>query len=45
MTNAETRMTNEVPTSNDEGADNATVPCFVIGASSFVRHSDFVIRH
>jgi hypothetical protein len=38
MTNDEARMTNEAPMSNDERS-------LVIGTSSFVRHSDFGIRH
>jgi hypothetical protein len=52
MTNDEARMTIEEAMTNDEsrlrpgaaGLQDA-YPSFVIGFSSFLRHSDFVIHH
>jgi len=44
MTNDEARMTNETPMTNDKKAPPSALR-FVIAVSSFIRHSDFVIRH
>jgi hypothetical protein len=44
MTNDEARMTNETTMTNDKKAPRCT-SFFVIVFSSFIRHSDFVIRH
>jgi hypothetical protein len=44
MTNDEARMTNETTMTNDKKAPRGT-SFFVIAFSSFIRHSDFVIRH